>query len=728
MKGLKPSFEIISGHKEVKSLLGDIIAAADRERKSFGFMPHPAYHTVSLEGRLIVARQRDSGKLLGYIIVGGTFPQARIFQTYVDSDVRGSGVGKALVEEVVRRSEASAFLSIRAEVAEDLIEANRFYRNLGFRTVRRRKGGATTGRTIISRVRELTTPSLLDLATYGDIHGPALPLSLATRTKPPLYLIDLNVLFDVTKRRGRALAAGRIFAAALDNSINLAVSEEFIEELERAATPGMPDPTLELSRVLPRLRKPTREFLEELVIELAPVFFPTRASDRLTPQDRSDLAHVATALHEGAKGFVTSEKVILAAAQTLRERYDFDVISPVTLGKHYTAGVQQSEGYRVRIEDRPISCSSVVTSDEVEIAALLKRQEVPEHVLRQAVAPGNSVSPRRRVVVRAPDNIIAFASWDTPKPAEIDRKLYLFADSHDSAAELAIDHLLNTAIADTAGEIPSVLRVTPSPDDTTVRQSAIRFGFRPRIGKSARTGRLEKICLNAVVTDENWARVRSTIEESVGLSLPAAAPLFDTPHEGIRIVYEGGRHAVTSIGALEDLLSPAIFAVGDRVGAIIPITPDHTEALFRGSRQPSFLEGPQASLLNERRYFGGRQIYRTIPEEGVLVFYESRGNLGHGRSAAIAVARIRRRYLADEAAARGLSQQKGVLSPEAIRAMAQRNEICVIEFDNLKLLKRDIPLSRLKEIDCADNANLVTARRLRAEALGSLLKMGMSDG
>jgi hypothetical protein len=114
-----------------------------------------------------------------------------------------------------------------------------------------------------------------------------------------------------------------------------------------------------------------------------------------------------------------------------------------------------------------------------------------------------------------------------------------------------------------------------------------------------------------------------------------------------------------------------------------------------------------------------------VPENGVIAFYES--GRGHGRSAAIAVARIRRRYLADEAAARGLSEQRGVLSARAIQSMSQRNQICVIEFDNLKLLKTPIPLLRLKDMNCADRANLVTARRLGPAALNSLLRAGLGD-
>jgi hypothetical protein len=261
-----------------------------------------------------------------------------------------------------------------------------------------------------------------------------------------------------------------------------------------------------------------------------------------------------------------------------------------------------------------------------------------------------------------------------PKPAEVARKVYLFVDSSDAAAELAVSFLISAMIGDTADESPSLLRLCPSPEDTMVRTMAIRFGFRPQAGSSARAGKLEKICLGGVVTDDNWFKSRAVLEQSIGITLPRDPPNFRAPDDEIRIGSNGG-YAITTVGALEELLSPVIFALGERPAAIVPITPDYAEELFRGSTQPSLLEGAQAALLHEKRYFSDARTYRVIPEDGVIVFYESAGR-GQGRSAATAVARIRRRYLAEEAIATGLASQKGVLSPDAVQAMARGKSVC----------------------------------------------------
>lgn len=120
---------LLSSKAEVTAFIPKVVTAADGERNSFGFLPARAYEDFALQQRLIIACDSESKALAGYIVFGGTPPQARIFQTYVAPDFRRGGVGQALVAEVVRRSEEVSFLSIRVEVASDLEAANDFYKN-----------------------------------------------------------------------------------------------------------------------------------------------------------------------------------------------------------------------------------------------------------------------------------------------------------------------------------------------------------------------------------------------------------------------------------------------------------------------------------------------------------------------------------------------------------------------------------------------------------------------
>jgi hypothetical protein len=135
------------------------------------------------------------------------------------------------------------------------------------------------------------------------------------------------------------------------------------------------------------------------------------------------------------------------------------------------------------------------------------------------------------------------------------------------------------------------------------------------------------------------------------------------------------------------------------------------------------LNDEQAALLRQKRYLGSEKTYGVIPDQGLIFFYES-AQKGAGRSAAIAMARVLRRYLATEDAAQGLAKDRGVLSDRDVRTMAKGQDLCVTEFDNLMLFTNPVPLKHLKKIGCADEANMVTARAVGGDAALSLIQAG----
>jgi predicted nucleic acid-binding protein len=273
------------------------------------------------QGKLLIAvvQATTSQTYAGHLLFGGAYPRIRIFQIYVDPPHRRQGIGSKLVQALVRRTQADHYLSVSAKVAQDLPEANAFYERARFRIVQTKAGGAARGRLINIRVRELDTPTLLDPFTARTHTSDAdlrLVERLSVRTAP--YVIDLNVLFDVIKRRLRSEEAGRVIAAGLDNLVRLAVTDEFVGELRRASHFAVTDPVLELALRLPRLAQPPRPDIDRLCSTLGLSIFPERAAlGRLSTQDQSDLVHIATAVYHRASGFITSDLAILRAGDRL---------------------------------------------------------------------------------------------------------------------------------------------------------------------------------------------------------------------------------------------------------------------------------------------------------------------------------------------------------------------------------------------------------------------------
>jgi GNAT superfamily N-acetyltransferase len=718
--------KLLSDRADVLPFLDRVVEASNTERNSFGFLPKRAYSDFIFQRQLIIAKDESTGNMAGYAIFAGALPTAKLRQTYVDPKWRRKGIGQMLVEEVLRRCEEMTYLSIRATVAEELIAANRFYERMKFSAAYKKPGGSSRGRVLVVRVRALETPSLLNFSGYGKPDQAEIILRIPDVRTSPLYLIDLNVLFDVAKGRSRQKEAAEVFGAAYENEVKIAVSSEFIVELERNSSAHGDDPILRFVKRMSIVKVPGNRLINPRIAELAPIIFPDRhRTGNLTVQDRSDLVHLATAVIENVAGFVTSEKAILRSAATIRERYGIDIVSPAMFASADEDFIASNSSLDISVADRTITSRQMTDEDHIALEELAKRQGVPDSDLRAALSQGTSRSPRTRAVVRDGNQLVAAATWQLSDRRHSDSKLYLFANSEDDVAEIAVDHLIDMACRSVSATKPANLWLESYSGDVIIRNRAIRLGFRLNGGEGSNAERLQKICIGAPVTSENWWDLGKILRSEFGLDIPLDAPHFANPDEVITLDASNDSRVTLKLRALEDFLAPTLFALKGRPTVIAPIWPHYAEALFQGSLQPSFLAGKRAGILTEKCYLSSKASIQKIPDHGLIVFYESSGNLGpSGRSAAIAIGRIQRRYLASEAAACNLAQLRGVLTEAEIRSMARGGELCVTEFDNLMRFRSPVSLGKLKEIGCADGANLVTARPIVSEALASLIHLG----
>jgi hypothetical protein len=68
-------------------------------------------------------------------------------------------------------------------------------------------------------------------------------------------------------------------------------------------------------------------------------------------------------------------------------------------------------------------------------------------------------------------------------------------------------------------------------------------------------------------------------------------------------------------------------------------------------------------------------------------------------------------------------ERQGVLSTTELERVADKTgRLHVFTFDNVVQFRHQISLNQLKELGCADDANLVTARPLSPEGLQALLR------
>lgn len=267
-------FEIEQRPYEIPGLVQAVQANADSNRDALGFLPAQAYEQAARQGTLFVAVERHGSEALyaGHILFGATYPHAKIFQVYVGSEQRKHGIGRQLVQALLALLEEKQYLSVTARVASEL-PANQFWASLKFDTIATKSGGMARGRTINIRARQFNTPALSGYRR--PVSG--IPLTDPLPNYTAVYALDLNIFFDVARRRPRSEDGSVVMSAAFNNIVRLMVTQEFVNELRRSAR-ELDDPILEFALQLPTLPAPQQGVSDQLIEQLASVVFPARAA------------------------------------------------------------------------------------------------------------------------------------------------------------------------------------------------------------------------------------------------------------------------------------------------------------------------------------------------------------------------------------------------------------------------------------------------------------------
>jgi predicted nucleic acid-binding protein len=659
----------------------------------------------------------------GHLLHGGVFPQFKIFQILTVPQFRRNGIARRLVETIVRTAESLQFMSISARVADDLT-ANTFWEHLGFEIVRTKRGGRTTGRQINVRVLELDTPRLFRLAAApSNTSHQDLKLISRLFDLSPIYVLDLNILFDLLKKRANVDEVGRILRASFNNIVRLAVADEFIKELERTSTPTPSDPILELALKLPRLQTPPSELVNQIILELGAIIFPrAMSSGTLRVQDQSDLVHLATAIHHKASGFVTSEKAILRARTTLQSKYSVEVVGASEFAETVepsdmegTPAVQALSAGQV-LQGRPI-----LDNDRSLVEDFLGRMRCPQQLVQDALRtdPGR---PQRRIVVTCEGSVVAFGIWDIPSALRLHVQAFLCADEDHSAVTIAAEFLLDSMSRESLSGYPIQLSLRLLPGHVMTKRIAAAHGFRPPANESTSSA-FQKIALGRGVTAKNWAHVCQLLKKGMEVELPASIPSYQSLAQPILIKGPTGQAVSMPLEGIETLLSPAVFFLPSRAGAIVPIRRGYAADLIGGAKQLSLLVSPEAVLLRERVYFSNPRTAGVLTKGIPILFYESAYK--GGSASAIAAARIVRAEVVSKEGANQELLRRGVLDKKSLKNICLAETVVATTIDNIMLFRSPVRLERLRKIGAIDGANLITARPLRAEQMVQIVEEGL---
>lgn len=709
------NFKVISGQHTTASFINDVQKAADEHRNSLGFLPKSVYAEFARRGYLYVLVETSPKGYVyaGHLLFDCTFPRAKIVQMFTLQKYRRSGLATKLINHLKEFLTQKSFTSIYARVAEDLLEANAYWDRQQFYVQRIVEGGSTRKRKILVRCHELASPQLFPSSGINADN----PLGLATSSTSdtPLYLLDLNVLFDLSPRRLRHDEAASLFQAERMNFCRLAISTEIREELQRTAHQGKTDPMESFINIFPSFPLFQDNDSETLLEDLASMIFPEKKEKaQLSTNDKSDLRHVATVIQRNLAGLITNDSAILEAAQQIKSKYGVEVLSPSAFKLDESASLGSSKFETAN--NSTLTLLEVSSVDELPVHALLSKLKLSGSTISTGWLPTEAHGRiATRCAVWDDTTLVGYLTWSVRDNtgSVIARVAVDETNPHAlSAARILLIYLLEQL----SPNGPYQVRLELPPHQSYVRELASGFGF----SRSPEQNCLSKIILGGVLTSKTWSTYQDKLAKKSNLKLPASIPTYRSIDQQIQILTPDGNQTHVTLDSLESLLSPALFCLPGRPAVITPVQRSFSEALLGHSRQASLLPMSTASLFQDRHYLSSPRTLQHFKRGTLILFYESTKQ--KGRSEIVAIARVRQAFLKPSNTFDESDLTQSVLTATSLPNIGKSNIKTVTVFDNIYPLHHPVPLKSLQRIGCGRPNDLITTHPISDIQLQEILR------
>jgi GNAT superfamily N-acetyltransferase/predicted nucleic acid-binding protein len=702
------------------SLLPEIRALADSEKdNALGFLPAKAFEDAIGRARLIAAVVDDYGQrsFAGYLLHSGIFPNAKIQQVAVVGKFRKGGIASSLVKALVSELERTGFLSIRADVASDLPNALAFYAKNGFEPVLERAGGKARGRKIVVHSRQLETDSLFSFGAVQDDTQIDLEIRHRNRGEVPVFAFDLNVYFDLVKRRDQSEFARRLFGEALGHTVRLAVADEFVSELRRTSNSPSADPVLQMALQLPRLPKPELVALQRMADQIHDIVFTKRnARGAGTDQAKSDARHLAHAALSRAAAFITRDGSILNARNELRSTFGIDI---ATIEEVLDLLPESLSSSSVPLHGEGFELSTV---ENEQLATYFEEVGVPNQIVSEFSKRDSSMEFAQREAVWCNGRLVAIGIIQIPKGIDPTARMIVHVRHEQHDAELFADHLLSTLIRISCAAGPMLIELVHLAGQSIVNKLAAARGFQRRVNSKW----FSKVAIGRPCSAGTWPAIIQQVRRRTGLTLPDEL-LLTSIGKDISVQTAKGSIVHVNPAALEDLLSPTLLVWPGRDGVIVPITRRYADELLGTAIQQNlaFIVNRDAAFLSLRGYVNSPRTASKMRVGSPIIFYESKGK-NNGRAAAVAVARIVNSIVVPKTQLKPKSDKRLVI--DDADDFSSTDSVLLTTFDNLMVFPLPVSFDTLKRLDAVGPTNLVSAVPLSSEKIDSILVSGWSNG
>ena len=714
------NYKIATKYSETKPLIPEVQKSADSQRSALGFLASSVYEEYARNERLyVLVNDLPEGRIYaGHLLFDMRYPRATIRQMFIAPGHRRGGLATFLLDHLRDILTSFGFTSIYARVALDLLDSNIFWEKQRFYIQRQEKGGATKNRKILVRCHELESPQLFP--TSGINSENPLGLTFTPSDIIPLYLLDLNVLFDLAgPRRKRHDNALSIFQAERMNFCRLAISTEIREELKRTRLAEKTDPMEGFIDIFPSFPLVKPKETTQLISELSSIVFPHKQKDSFSSNDWSDLSHVATAIQHDLAGLITNDAAILSSAPLIKTKYGIEIISTAAFELNDVTPSNKSSHYTSN--NSTLNLLEVKRENDLEIHKLLSTLRLTGSTIASGWIPTveqEKIAMRR--AVWSHNELIGYLTWSSR------------STSGATTARLAVDetspHALHAArilliylLEQLTPNGPTQVNLELPSHQSHSREIAVGFGFKGTSSMHC----LTKLVLGQVITQENWSHTRDTLSNKSGLKLPIKPPIISKEEQYIQILTPSGNREHVSLEILESSLSPALFCLPGRPAVITPVQRSFSEPLLGHSLQGSFLPFSTASLFQDRHYVSSSNTLKHFKTGTLIFFYESTKQ--KGRCELVAIARVRQAYLKPTESLDNKTLEQSVLDTGSLSIIGKSKMKTITVFDNIFPLPNPVPLRFLQEIGCGKPTDLITTKPISDYQLEKILQQAFQN-
>lgn len=300
-------------------LFAEAFSLGESQSKFLGMLTPEAWREYADKQTILVATVTPDQavdapeSLLGYAAFRLPRDEVVLAHLVVQRSARGHGVARQLVEELSRRYPNRR--GIAARCRRDY-PANKMWPHLGFVALGERPGRSLQGHRLTYWWKDHGHPDLM--SWQGSAASSVLSV-----------VMDVNVFLDLhgIDRSARAAATRSLFENQLDGRVDLLVTPELLNEIDRQRAAAERERLRTFAISYPRLSvKPAQLVAARESLRAALDYVPERQ------QDISDLEHVAYAAAVGIQVVVTRDGAARRRlGQAAREVAGIELVSPAQL-------------------------------------------------------------------------------------------------------------------------------------------------------------------------------------------------------------------------------------------------------------------------------------------------------------------------------------------------------------------------------------------------------------